>query len=125
MNVKTMLLVNAIVAAVFGLALVIVPGDVTAMYGITADAGMRYQSQLHGACLVGIAVLCWFARDTVASEARLAIFRALFVFNGVALVVALVAQFRGVVNAFGWSAVVIYLFFTLCWAYFLRAKPAA
>jgi hypothetical protein len=25
----------------------------------------------------------------------------------------------------GWSAVAIYLFFTLGWAFFLRAKPAA
>ena len=45
--------------------------------------------------------------------------------NGVALVVTLVAQLGGVINALGWSSVAIFLFFTLGWAYFLRAKPAA
>lgn len=125
MSFKTMLLVNTVVAGVFGLALVFVPGTVTATYGITADAGLRYMGQLYGACLIGIAVLCWFAKGSPASEARTAIFRALFVFNGVSLVVALVAQLNGVTNAVGWSAVAIYLFFTLGWAYFLRAAPAA
>lgn len=125
MNLKTLLLINTVVAAVFGLALVFVPGQVTATYGITADAAMRYMCQEFGACLVGIAVLCWYVTDAPVSETRTAIFRALFVFNGLAFVVSLLAQLKGVMNAVGWSAVAIYLFFTLGWAYFLRAKPAA
>ena len=125
MNLKTWMLISTVVAAVFGVLFVIVPGPVTATYGVTADAGMRYMGQLFGVCLVGIAVLCWYATDAPAAEARTAIFRALFVFNGVALVVSLVAQLRGVMNAVGWSAVAIYVLFTLGWAYFLRAKPAA
>ena len=124
MNLKTMMLVNTVVAAVFGLALVIVPGTVTAAYGITADAGMRYIGQLYGSCLVGIAVLCWYATDAPASEARTAILRALFVFNGVSLVVSVTAQLQRVTNAVGWSAVAIFLLFTVGWAYFLRVKPA-
>ena len=125
MNLKIMLLVNAVVAAVFGLALVIVPGEVAAIYGLTADAGLRYVGQLFGLCLVGHVVLCWFAKDAPESEARTAIVRALFVTNGLGLVVSLVAQLKGVTNAVGWSTVAIYLLLSLGWAYFLRAKPAA
>jgi hypothetical protein len=125
MNLKTLLLVNTVLAAAFGVALVIVPGQVTAIYGITADAGMRYMSQLYGSCLVGIAVVCWFARNLAESEARTAIFRSLFVTNGLAFVVAIMAQLKGVTNAVGWSAVAIFLGLGLGWAYFLRAKPAA
>jgi hypothetical protein len=125
MNLKIMLLINAVVAAVFGLALVIVPGEVIAIYGITADAGLRYMGQLFGLCLVGHVVLCWFAKDAPESEARTAIVRALFVTNGLGLVVSLVAQLKGVTNAVGWSTVAIYLLLALGWAYFLRAKPAA
>jgi hypothetical protein len=125
MNIKTMLLINAVVAAVFGLALVIVPGTVIATYGITADASLRYMGQLFGLCLVGHVVLCWFAKDAPESAARMAIVRALFVTNGLGLVVALMAQLDGVTNAVGWSTVAIYLLLGLGWAYFLRAKPAA
>lgn len=125
MNLKIMLLVNAVVAAAFGLALLVVPGEVAAIYGLTADAGLRYVGQLFGLCLVGHVVLCWFAKDAPESEARTAIVRALFVTNGLGLVVSLVAQLKGVTNAVGWSTVAIYLLLALGWAYFLRAKPAA
>jgi hypothetical protein len=125
MNLKTWMLISTVVAAVFGVAFVIVPGQVTATYGVTADAAMRYLGQLFGVCLIGVAVLSWFAKDTPESEARTAILRALFVLNGLGFVVALVAQLSGVVNALGWSTVVIFLVLALGWAYFLRAKPAA
>jgi hypothetical protein len=125
MKLKTLLLINTVVAAVFGLALVIVPGTVTATYGITADAAMRYMSQLYGASLLGVATLCWYATDAPESEARTGIIRGLFLFNAVSLFVSLVAQFSGVMNAVNWSAVAIYLLFTLGWAYFVWVKPAA
>jgi hypothetical protein len=125
MNLKTFMLVNTVIAGAFGLAFVIVPGDVVAHYGITADAGLRYVGQLFGACLVGIAVLTWFAKDAPESEARTSIVRALFVTDGLGFVVALMVQLNGVVNALGWSTVAIYLGLGLGWMYFLRAKPTA
>jgi hypothetical protein len=125
MNFKGMMLLSAVVAGVFGLGLVVVPGTVLATYGVTAGAAILYMGQVYGAALIGIAVLSWFAKDAAASEARTAIVRGLFVFNGVALVVSIVAQLDHVMNAVGWSAVAIYALFTLGWAYFLRAKPAA
>jgi len=125
MKLKTLLLFSTVVAGVFGLAFVFVPGQVGGTYGMTGDAGLRYMGQLFGACLVGIAVLSWFAKDTPESEARKAILPSLFVFNVVALVVALVAQFNGVTNAVGWSSVAIFLLFALGYAYFLWGKPAA
>jgi len=125
MNFKTWMLINTVVPAVFGLALVLVPGTFIATYGVTVDAGIRYVGQQLGACFLGIAVLCWFAKDAPVSEARTAILRGLIVLNGVAFVVSLVAQLNDVMNAVGWSSVAIYLLLGLGWAYFLRAKPAA
>jgi hypothetical protein len=125
MKLKTWMLVNTVVAGLFGLALVLVPGTLIATYGVTADAGVRYVGQQLGACFLGIAALCWFTKDAPASETLTAIFQGLFLLNGVAFVVSLVAQLNGVMNAVGWSSVVIYLLLGLGWTYFLRAKPAA
>ena len=125
MKIKTMLLINAVVAAVFGLALLIVPADLLKTYGVTADASLRYMSQLFGLCLVGHVVLCWFAKDAPESEARTAIVRALFVTNGLGFIVSLMAQVNHVVNAVGWSTVAVYLVLFLGWAYSAWAKPAA
>ena len=124
MKLKTLLVLNTVVTAVYGLALVLVPGLVITSYGVTADAGIRYVGQLFGASLISFAVLCWFAKDVPESEARTAILRALFVFSGLAFVVALVAQLNGVTNAVGWSAVGLFFVFDLGWASFLRARPA-
>ena len=125
MSVKTMLLVNAVVAGFFGLAFLFVPEHIAAIYGVTREPSLPYMGQLLGLNLAGIAVLCWFARDVPASETRTAIVRALFVTDGLGFVVSLMAQLRGVQNAIGWSTVAIYLLLALGWTYFIRAKPTA
>lgn len=125
MNLRLWCIVSTVVAGVFGLALVVVPEAVLTTYGVPTDAGLLYVGQQLGACFLGVAVLTWFTKDSPASEARTAVFRGLFVLNGVAFAVSLLAQLKGVMNAVGWSAVAIYLLLGLGWTYFLRAKPAA
>jgi len=44
--------------------------------------------------------------------------------DGVAFVLALMAQLKGVVNSLGWSTVAIYLLLALGFAYFHFAKPS-
>jgi len=56
MKLKTLMLINAVAAGVFGLAFVFLPGWVAANYGIPADAGLRYVNQLFGANLVAVLV---------------------------------------------------------------------
>ncbi len=123
MKLKTLLVLNAVVTAVYGVAIVFAPGTVTASYGVTGDAGLRYVAQLFGASLVTFAVLSWFAREVAEPLARTAIVRALFVFSWLAFVLALVAQVNRVTNAVGWSAVVLFFLFGLGWAWFLRPRP--
>ena len=43
----------------------------------------------------------------------------------IGFIVALLAQLSGVMNAFGWSAVGIYLLLALGYGYFLLVKPGA
>jgi hypothetical protein len=45
--------------------------------------------------------------------------------TAIGFIVALLAQLSGVMNAFGWSAVGIYLLLALGYGYFLRIKPGA
>ena len=125
MNLSLLFTVNAIVAAVFGLAFVIAPGQAASLYGVTADAQFRYLAQLFGAALVGFAVLTWVARNATASDARKAIVLALFVSNALGFVLALLGQMAGVVNTMGWSTVVIYLILALGFGYFQLMRASA
>ena len=125
MKLNTLMVINAIVAAVFGIAFVLVPAQVIPLYGITVDAPLKFVGQLYGVSLVGFAFLTWSARNATDSDARRAIVLALFVSDGVGFIVALIGQLAGVVNSFGWLTVALYLLLALGFGYFQFARPAS
>ena len=124
MNLRILLIINAVVAALFGLALVLVPDQMSAQYGIEANAELEYIARLLGAAFISFAVLTWWARNANDSTARRAIVLAFLIGNSVGFVVALIGQLDEVPNSLGWSTVVIYLLFALGYGYFQFVKPA-
>jgi hypothetical protein len=124
MNIKTLMIINAIVAVVFGIAFILVPAQMSSLYGVTADEPQKYIGQLFGAALIGFAILTWSARNAADSDARKAIVLALFIGDGIGFIIALIAQLGNVVNEVGWSTVAIYLILALWWGYFQFSKPA-
>ena len=125
MRFSNLMVIKAIVCLVFGILLVLVPGPLLSLYGITVGAGGIFMARVYGASLLGNLMLSWFARNAADSEARRAIILDLFVYDAVGFVVALLAQLSGLMNPLGWALVVIYLFFTLGFGYFQFVKPSA
>ena len=124
MKLGNLFAVNAMIAGLFGLAFVFAPAQLLAQYGLVVDAGFGLVAQLFGAALVGYAILTWLVRKVGDSEARRAIVLALFISDGVAFVLALMAQLKGLVTSLGWSTVAIYLLLAVGFAYFHFAKPS-
>ena len=124
MKLRTLMLVNTVVAFIFGVSFVVAPGQTMALYLIPADAPLLLTGQLFGACLVGFAVLTWLARNAGESDARRAIVLSLFVGDAVGFVVSLIGQLGGVLNSLGWLNVAIYLVLALGFAYFAFMKPS-
>jgi hypothetical protein len=125
MKLNALMVVNAIVAGLFGIGFVLVPAQLLSQYGITTDAPFELVGQLFGAALIGFAVLTWAARNATDSDARRAILLGVFVCNVIGFVVALIGQLGGVVNTLGWSTVAIYLVLALGFGYFRFLKQAA
>lgn len=125
MKLSTLMVINTVVALVFGIAFVLVPAQIISLYGVTADPQLRYTGQLFGGALIGFGVLTWLARNAGESEARRAIVLSLFVGDCIGFIVALIAQLGGVVNTLGWSTVAIYLLLALGFGYFQFMKPSA
>ena len=128
MKLKTLMIINAIVAIVFGVVFVIIPSQVLSLYGPgTGDvmSVLNYMGQFFGASLIGFGLLTWTARNATDSDARKAIVFALFVADGTGFIVALMGQLSNVLNQLGWSTVVIYLLLTFGWGYFQFSKPAS
>jgi hypothetical protein len=125
MKLSMMMIINAVVAAVFGVAFVLVPSQAISLYGIEDPSEILiFILRLLGAAFIGFAVLTWSARNANDSEARRAIVLALIVSEGIGFIVALIAQLADVVNSLGWSTVAIYLLLALGFVYFQFAKPA-
>jgi hypothetical protein len=123
MKLSALMIVNAIVAAVFGLGFIFAPGQVASYYsleagGLEVGGVLEVVVRLFGAALLTFGILTWVARNAPDSDARRAILLALFMGDGVGFVIALIGQFGGEVNALGWSTVAIYLLLAIGFGYF-------
>ena len=125
MKFSTFMIMYAVVSAVFGLGFVLMPGQLLPIYGVEPDAALSLIGQFFGAAIISLAILAWLVRNLSDSEARRAIVLALLVGETLGFIMALIGQLNGILNALGWSVVVVYLFFTLGLAYFQFSKPAS
>jgi hypothetical protein len=123
MKLSTLMIINAVVAAFFGVAFVLVPSQAISLYGVEeASEILILILRLMAAAFIGFAVLTWSARNASDSDARRAIVLALFVSDAIGFIAALMAQLADVVNSLGWSTVAIYLLLALGFGYFQFVK---
>jgi len=120
-----MMVIKAVVCLVFGILFVLAPGPLMSFYGVTLGSGGILVARLYGASLIGNLLLTWFARNDAGSEALRASILALFVYDAIGFVVALVAVLSGVMNTLGWAVVGLYLLLALGFGYFQFVKPSA
>jgi len=123
MKLNVLLVVAAVIAAVFGVAFVVASGPLLSIYGVTLDKAGTLVAQLFGASLIGVAVLNWLARNVTDPDARRAVIFANLTQDVVGFVVILIGQLAGIPNAFGWSNVAIYLLLALGFGYIQFMQP--
>ena len=125
MKLSTLMVINSVIAFVFGIAFVLIPWQVLSFYGVQPNPALNYVGQLFGVSLITFAVLTWSARAAEASDARKAIVKAMFIGDGIGFIVALIAQLNNVVNNLGWSTVGIYLLLAIGFGYFNFSKSSS
>ncbi|HEV8669895.1 MAG TPA: hypothetical protein VGS01_04070 [Candidatus Limnocylindria bacterium] len=123
MKLSTLLTFNAIVASIFGLTAVLVPGVLYSTYGLKSDAGAQLVAQFFGAALLGDVVLSWSLRNIEPGATRQTLTLAFFVQGAIGLVISLVAQFGAVLNALGWLNVALTAIFAVGYGYFRFMGP--
>jgi hypothetical protein len=123
MKIKTLFIINAILALVYGICFVLIPAKVLLVYGVTQGASETLMGQYFGVGLIGIGLITLFARNVTDSNALQAIILALLISNIIGIIVSVIGTVSGVMNPVGWSAVIIYLFLSLGYAYFQFKKP--
>jgi hypothetical protein len=98
------------------------PAFINTTYGLGTSASEILLARFFGVELFVLGLITWLAKDMTGASVRPIITGSL-VGNAVGTLVALMGTLGGVMNAAGWSAVAIYLFLTLGFAYFQFMAP--
>ena len=125
MKLKTILVINAIILGLFGLASLLAPEASATPYGLTLDLVAKHNVQNLGAFYLGLAVLSWMARKVTDTNALRAILLTFFISYNIAMIIAIIDILSGLGNALGWSSVALYLLLLLGFGYYLFVKPSA
>lgn len=125
MKLGLLFTLNAVIAAAFGIAFIVVPRPLLEAYGVTLTPGTAVVSRLFGAALVGYGVLTWQVRAAASSETLRAVVLALFVGDVLGFVLSLQGMLKGAINALGWSTVVIYGLLAAGFGYFAFGKSGS
>jgi FtsH-binding integral membrane protein len=124
MRLNTVLLVGGLLALVFGLGFLLLPETLLPFYGVEPGPATVLMSRFFGAALVQLGTALYLVRDTREPGTQRGLALAGVVGSFVGLAVALMGQLSGLVNATGWSTVVIYGGLLLAYAMCLRTRAA-
>ena len=122
MKLSTLFTLRSIVALGYALTLLLIPGLMLSLYGITPDPGVNLMSQFLAVELIFAGMLCLNARNFTDPAVVRPILISLLLAEVVGVVVALYGTLSGVFNPLGWSIVLIYGFFSLGYVYYLFIK---
>ncbi len=114
--------INAIIAFVFGIGLLLVPATIGSIYGIETSASSDLMSRFFGLTLIGIGLLTWLFRGITDMAAVKAVILALLISDLLGIIVSLYAVLSGAMNQIGWSAVIIYVLLAVDYAFFYFKK---
>ena len=121
MNLKNLMIVNAIVSGASGICAVLIPGPVLSLYGVTSGPTVTLMAQYAGLGSIVIGLVAWLTRNVKDSEAQRAIILTLLIANIIGVIISVLGTISGVMKV-GWPVVGVYLFFSLGYAYFLFIK---
>ncbi len=119
---RTFFILVAIAGLIFGLALIFAPKFMDQTFGGATSPSEMATDGMLGAEFLGTAVILWLARDMRGAGLR-PIIAGFLVAGAVGLVVSLVGTLNGALQGAGWALIVLYLSFTLGFAYFQFKAP--
>jgi len=122
MKLNSFLMLATIVAAVFGLAFLVAPSQLVAMYGVTLTPATEVIGRIAGSTILAFAIVFWSARNENGAEVLKAVMVAGFIGNGLDFLILLHATATGLLNGLGWLQVLINGLLAAGFGYFAFGK---
>ena len=123
MKLKILLIINAVIAALYGIVLLLFPAWLGSLYGFTATPALIFVARLLGVYLLASGILSWMVRDAPVSRTLAAVLYAFLSMELLGFVISLLSVLNGTLNAQGWLLVALYLLLGAGFAYFLFFRP--
>src|SRR5262245_33314650 len=98
MKLRYVFILNAVVALIFAVGLLLAPKTMLGIFGlsvgggVTANASVNFVTQLLGATLIGLGLLSWFAGGMTDAGARRSVVTSFFVFEVVGFALTLLGM---------------------------------
>ena len=108
MTLGILLTVNALITGIYGIAFLLAPAELVAMFGVNLTGGAVVIGRLFGGALLTFGIVCWQSRGATSAEALHALALAFFVGNTLGFIITVHSQITGLVNALGWTTVALY-----------------
>src|SRR6185295_8249422 len=102
MTRNNFLIAATVVAAVFGLAFLVAPSQLVALYGVQLTPQSEVIGRIAGSVILGFAIVFWSARDGNGAETFKAVMMAGLIANGLNCLILLHATATGLLNSLGW-----------------------
>jgi hypothetical protein len=105
MTPRRLFVLNAVIAGLYGIALLTVTDPILAIYGIDANADGVYMARWFGLGLIATGLTTWLTRDAADAPTGRAIGRALAITYGIGVVLAMWGTVFGPFNPLGVVAI--------------------
>jgi hypothetical protein len=122
MKLNSFLMLATVVAAVFGLAFLVAPSALVALYGVTLTPATEVIGRIAGSVILGFAIVFWGARNGSGAEVFKAVMMAGLIANALDGLILLHATATGLVNGLGWLQVLINGGLAIGFGYFIFGK---
>jgi peptidoglycan/LPS O-acetylase OafA/YrhL len=108
MTSRSLLTIIAVVAVLYGLAFVLIPDSINALYGVPSEPHVALYTRFFGSALLGFGVIDWFAKDFRSWDAIRGVLIGAIVTTAIGGLIALYAVLSGLSNAMTWTSVLVY-----------------
>lgn len=124
MTLTNLFRLHAILAAAYGLGLVLAPQFIVSLLSpFPLNPVGTDIARLLGAALILVMFIAWRASQLTDRPSRRMVAGGLFVYTALGAVISTWGQLAGTWSALGWSTIISYLIFVLGYGYFLFLKP--
>jgi len=113
MSLKTVFLINAIIAGLFAVFCLIIPATMLSWYGVESIDATVLMTRFFGVALLALALITFFLKGSEFNSTIKSVVLALLLSDIIGVIVSIWAIVSNIVNTVGWLNVIIYGFLTI------------